>query len=56
MTSPSNQILPLPFQGLHSASVPGILSLDVSSDSSRVVTGGNDKNVIVFDNNSEKVG
>jgi pre-mRNA-processing factor 19 len=41
--------------GLHSASVPGILSLDISPDSQHVVTGGNDKNVIVFDHSSEKI-
>ena len=29
------------FQGLHSASVPGILALDLSGDSSRALTGKN---------------
>ena len=49
------ELFPFSSQGLHSASVPGILSLDISPDSQHVVTGGNDKNVIVFDHSSEKV-
>ncbi|CAH8572345.1 unnamed protein product [Dicrocoelium dendriticum] len=35
--------------GLHSASMPGILSMDISKTSTdRIVTGGNDKNAVVF--------
>lgn len=35
--------------GLHSASMPGILCLDISKSSpDRIVTGGNDKNAVVF--------
>lgn len=42
--------------GLHSASVPGILSLDVClKDTSRIVTGGNDKNAVVFNKDTEQV-
>ncbi|MEQ2161995.1 hypothetical protein GOODEAATRI_015418, partial [Goodea atripinnis] len=42
--------------GLHSASVPGILSLDVCpSDTNKVLTGGADKNVVVFDKNEEQI-
>uniref|UniRef100_A0AAX7TWR8 Pre-mRNA-processing factor 19 n=1 Tax=Astatotilapia calliptera TaxID=8154 RepID=A0AAX7TWR8_ASTCA len=44
------------FQGLHSASVPGILSLDLCpSDTNKVLTGGADKNVVVFDKNEEQI-
>lgn len=43
-------------QGLHSASAPGILTLDVSPNSTKVLTGGNDKNVVIFDRQSEQVG
>ena len=43
-------------QGLHSASVPGILCLDLSlRDTSRVVTGGNDKMAVVFNKDTEQV-
>lgn len=43
-------------QGLHSASVPGILALDVhSSDTSKILTGGNDKNATVFNKDTEQV-
>lgn len=43
-------------QGLHSASAPGILALDISlKDTAKVVTGGNDKNAIVFNKDSEQV-
>lgn len=42
-------------QGLHSASVPGILCLDVSEDTSRALTGGADKNAVVFEKDSEQV-
>lgn len=42
--------------GLHSASVPGILALDVhNSDTSKVLTGGNDKNATVFNKDTEQV-
>lgn len=42
--------------GLHSASVPGILSLDIClRDTSRIVTGGNDKNAVVFNKDTEQV-
>lgn len=42
--------------GLHSASAPGILALDISlKDTAKVVTGGNDKNAIVFNKDSEQV-
>uniref|UniRef100_A0A667WP89 Pre-mRNA-processing factor 19 n=1 Tax=Myripristis murdjan TaxID=586833 RepID=A0A667WP89_9TELE len=42
--------------GLHSASVPGILSLDLCpSDTNKVLTGGADKNVVVFDKNEEQI-
>nr|XP_046164316.1 pre-mRNA-processing factor 19-like isoform X3 [Oncorhynchus gorbuscha] len=43
-------------QGLHSASVPGILSLDLCpSDTNKVLTGGADKNVVVFDKKEEQI-
>ena len=43
-------------QGLHSASVPGILALDVClRDTSKIVTGGNDKNVTVFNKDTGQV-
>lgn len=42
--------------GLHSASVPGILALDInSSDHSKILTGGNDKNATVFNKDTEQV-
>ncbi|XP_056634510.1 pre-mRNA-processing factor 19 [Diorhabda carinulata] len=42
--------------GLHSASIPGILALDVhQSDTSKVLTGGNDKNATVFNKDTEQV-
>lgn len=42
--------------GLHSASMPGILSLDISRASpDRIVTGGNDKNAVVFNLASAQV-
>uniref|UniRef100_A0A8C8CXW9 Pre-mRNA-processing factor 19 n=1 Tax=Oncorhynchus tshawytscha TaxID=74940 RepID=A0A8C8CXW9_ONCTS len=44
------------FNGLHSASVPGILSLDLCpSDTNKVLTGGADKNVVVFDKKEEQI-
>ncbi|XP_064193840.1 pre-mRNA-processing factor 19 [Anguilla rostrata] len=42
--------------GLHSASVPGILSLDLCpTDTNKVLTGGADKNVVVFDKREEQI-
>lgn len=42
--------------GLHSASVPGILSLDLQeSDTSKCITGGADKNAVVFNKENEQV-
>ena len=44
------------FQGLHSASMPGILTLDVcQKDTAKIVTGGNDKNAVVFNKDTEQV-
>lgn len=44
------------FQGLHSASIPGILSLDIhSADTSKILTGGNDRNATVFNKDTEQV-
>jgi len=41
---------------LHSASVPGILALDINcSDQSKILTGGNDKNVTVFNKDTEQI-
>lgn len=43
-------------QGLHSASVPGILALDIhSADTSKILTGGADKNATVFNKDTEQV-
>ena len=42
--------------GLHSASVPGILALDVSvADTDKIVTGGADKTATVFNKSTEQV-
>ena len=42
--------------GLHSPSVPGILCLDVSKATpERIVTGGNDKNAVVFNTDTAQV-
>uniref|UniRef100_A0A8C7MK81 Pre-mRNA-processing factor 19 n=1 Tax=Oncorhynchus kisutch TaxID=8019 RepID=A0A8C7MK81_ONCKI len=42
--------------GLHSASVPGILCMDLCpSDTNKVLTGGADKNVVVFDKKEEQI-
>ncbi|KAG8275656.1 Pre-mRNA-processing factor 19 [Homalodisca vitripennis] len=42
--------------GLHSASVPGILSLDIhAADTSKILTGGNDRNATVFNKDTEQV-
>lgn len=42
--------------GLHSASIAGITALDICpTDTSKLLTGGNDKNAIIFDKNSEQI-
>ena len=42
--------------GLHSASVPGILAVDISArDPDKIVTGGADKNATVFNKQAEQV-
>lgn len=42
--------------GLHSASTPGILALDISaSDNSKILTGGNDKCATVFNKDTEQI-
>lgn len=42
--------------GLHSASIPGILSLDIhAADTSKILTGGNDRNATVFNKDTEQV-
>uniref|UniRef100_A0A0A9X6C4 Pre-mRNA-processing factor 19 n=1 Tax=Lygus hesperus TaxID=30085 RepID=A0A0A9X6C4_LYGHE len=42
--------------GLHSASIPGILSLDIhQADTSKILTGGNDRNATVFNKDTEQV-
>ncbi|XP_063972319.1 pre-mRNA-processing factor 19 [Diachasmimorpha longicaudata] len=42
--------------GLHSASVPGILALDIhGADTSKILTGGADKNATVFNKDTEQV-
>lgn len=41
--------------GLHSASVPGILALDIAYDSNKIITGGNDKNATIFNKDTEQV-
>lgn len=42
--------------GLHSVSTPGILSIDICpTDSNKIVTGGNDHNIVIFDKESEQV-
>merc|ERR550534_733369 len=42
--------------GLHSASVPGILSVDISpADTAKILTGGADKNAVVFNKDLEQV-
>merc|ERR1719309_866476 len=42
--------------GLHSASVPGILSVDISpADTANILTGGADKNATVFNKDLEQV-
>jgi len=42
--------------GLHSASITGITTMDIKfNDSNRIVTGGNDKTAIVFNNATEQI-
>nr|CAG4640772.1 EOG090X0489 [Eulimnadia texana] len=42
--------------GLHSASMPGILSMDLyAADNSRILTGGNDRCATVFNKDTEQV-
>uniref|UniRef100_T1IPC0 Pre-mRNA-processing factor 19 n=1 Tax=Strigamia maritima TaxID=126957 RepID=T1IPC0_STRMM len=42
--------------GLHSASVPGILAMDIhAADTSKILTGGNDKNATIFNKDTEQV-
>ena len=41
--------------GLHSASVPGILAVDLSMDNARILTGGADKTATVFNKDTEQV-
>lgn len=42
--------------GIHSPSVPGILCLDVSKAApERIVTGGNDKNAVVYNTQASQV-
>lgn len=44
------------FTGLHSASVPGLTALDLQeSNTNMMVTGGNDKSVVVFNKETEQV-
>lgn len=42
--------------GLHSASMTGITTLDIkSNDPNKIVTGGNDKTAVVFNNSTEQI-
>ena len=42
--------------GLHSASMPGILALDMQdNDTSKAITGGTDKNAVVFNKENEQI-
>ena len=44
------------FTGLHSASAPGLLALDISpNDDNILITGGNDKKAIVFNKETEQI-
>lgn len=41
---------------IHASSVPGILALDINPrDSSRIVTGGNDKSAVIFNKENEQI-
>jgi hypothetical protein len=43
--------------GLHSASVPGILSIDINANNtSKILTGGADKTATVFNKDDQQVG
>lgn len=43
-------------QSLHSASIPGILALDIhAGDTSKILTGGADKNATVFNKDTEQI-
>ena len=43
-------------QALHSASMPGILTMDVhAADSSHILTGGNDRCATVFNKDTEQI-
>lgn len=43
-------------QALHSASMPGILTMDVhAADTSHILTGGNDRCATVFNKDTEQV-
>ncbi len=44
------------FTGLHSSSVPGLTAIDLhETNPNLVVTGGNDKNVVVFNKETEQI-
>ncbi|KAI7820837.1 WD40-repeat-containing domain protein [Gamsiella multidivaricata] len=43
------------FAGLHTARSPGITSLDLDAKNGLILTGGNDKNALVFSQSEEKV-
>ncbi|KAF9107883.1 Pre-mRNA-processing factor 19 [Mortierella sp. AM989] len=43
------------FPGLHAARSPGITSLDLDAKNGLVLTGGNDKNALIFSQSEEKV-
>ncbi|KAF9161530.1 Pre-mRNA-processing factor 19 [Mortierella sp. AD011] len=43
------------FPGLHAARSPGITSLDLDAKNGLILTGGNDKNALVFSQSEEKV-
>lgn len=52
----SNFVTVASHPGLHSASIPGILALDINpSDPSKLLTGGNDRNAVVFNKDTEQV-
>ncbi|KAF9584268.1 glycerol ethanol, ferric requiring protein [Lunasporangiospora selenospora] len=43
------------FPGLHAARSPGISAMDLDAKNGRILTGGNDKNALVFSQSEEKV-
>jgi len=52
----SNYVTQSSHPGLHSASVPGILAVDIfARDTSKILTGGADKNATVFNKDLEQV-